>query len=258
MTNPSPLTGEVRILPDGEALRRAAADEIARSCQEVLRARKAFTLCLSGGKTPRSLYQLLGGEGDTTFRLKIPWPQVHFFWSDERLVPADHPDSNYAMAREAFLQKVNATRKQVHRIRTEGMTPGQAATDYERELRAFFGEHLMLRHNVPRFDFVLLGLGADGHAAGLFPGWDAQRAMRPLVVAPKVRDPAQARISLTPLVFNMAATIVFLVTGKDKAPILKQVLEGPRTPEQISAQAIKPAEGKLLWLVDKDAASLLA
>lgn len=258
MTTRATPHGELRILRDGEALRRAAADLVLETCQDVLRARKAFTICLSGGRTPKPLYQLLGGDGDTTYRLKIPWPQVHFFWTDERLVPADHPDSNYAMAREALLQKVNATRKQVHRIRTEGMTPAQAATEYEREMKAFFGEHLMLRHNVPRFDLVLLGLGADGHAAGLFPGWDAQRAMRPLVVAPKVKDPAQARISLTPLVFNMAATIVFMVSGKEKAAILKQVIEGPRTPEQVSAQAIRPAEGRLLWLVDQDAASQLA
>ena len=253
--SPAEITGELRVLPDAEALRRAAADEILRTCQEVLRARKAFTLCLSGGRTPRALYQLLGGEGDTTYRLKMPWPQVHFFWTDERLVPADHPDSNYAMARETFLQKINATRKQVHRIKTEGMTPAQAAADYEREMKAFFGDHLMLRHNVPRFDLVLLGMGADGHAAGLFPGWDANRAMRPLVTAPKGNDPAKARISLTPLVFNMAANVIFLVSGKDKAPMLDTVLRGPKAPEQISAQAIRPSDGRLLWLVDKDAAS---
>lgn len=255
----APATGEIRVLPDMEALRRAAADEIVRSCQDVLRTRKAFTLALAGGKTPRALYSLLGGEGDTSYRLKIPWPQVHFFWTDERIVPADHPDSNYAMARETFLQRINATRKQVHRIRTEGMTPPQAAVDHERELKAFFGEHLMLRHNVPRFDVVLLGLGADGHTAGLFPGWDISRAMRPLVVAPRTNEPAKLRISMTPLVINMAANVIFLVSGKEKAEILKTVIEGqPKTPEKISAQAIRPNEGRLLWLVDKEAASALS
>lgn len=254
---PSTTPGEIRVLSDAEALRRAAADEILRTAQEVLRARKAFTLCLSGGRTPRPLYQLLGGDGDTTYRTKMPWNQVHFFWTDERLVPADHPDSNYAMAREVMLQRLNLTRKQVHRIRTEGMTPGQAATEYERELKAFFADHLMLRHNVPRFDLVLLGVGRDGHCAGLFPGWDANRAMRPLVVAPKVADPAQARISLTPLVFNMAATVVFVVSGADKAEIVKTVMHGPRNEGQMSAQAIRPSEGRVLWLLDKEAASAL-
>jgi 6-phosphogluconolactonase len=255
----APATGEIRVLPDGEALRRAAADEILRSCQEVLRARKAFTIALAGGKTPRGLYQLLGGEGDTTYRLKMPWPQVHFFWTDERIVPADHPDSNYGMARETFLQKINATRKQVHRIRTEGMTPPQSAVDYERELKAFFGDHLMLRHNVPRFDVVLLGLGADGHAAGLFPGWDVSRALRPLVVAPRTNEPAKMRISMTPLVINMAANVIFMVAGKEKAAMLRTVIEGqPKQPEVLSAQAIRPSEGRLLWLVDKEAASELA
>lgn len=251
--NAPETAGELRVLPDAEALRRAAADEILRVCTEVLRSRKAFTICLAGGRTPRPLYQLLGGEGDTTYRLKMPWPQVHFFWTDERLVPADHPDSNYAMARETFLQKINATRKQVHRIKTEGMTPAQAAADYERELKSFFGDHLMLRHNVPRFDLVILGMGADGHCAGLFPGWDANRAMRPLVTAPRGNDPAKARISLTPLVFNMAANVMFLVSGTDKATMLRKVIEGPRMPEVLSSQAIKPTDGRLLWLVDKDA-----
>lgn len=255
---PAAIPGEIRVLPDAEAVRRAAAEEILKTAQDVLRSRKVFTLCLSGGRTPRPLYQLLGGDGDLTFRTKMPWPQVHFFWTDERLVPADHPDSNYAAARETLLQRVNATRKQVHRIRTEGLTPQQSAVEYERELKAFFGEQLMLRHNVPRFDFVLMGVGRDGHAAGLFPGWEANRAMRPLVVAPKAADPSKARISLTPLVFNMAANVVFLVTGKDKAEILRTVLHGPRQPEQLSAQAIKPSEGRLLWLVDREAASALS
>ncbi len=253
-----PAAPEVRVLADGEALRRAVADEMLKVSQDVLRARKAFTLCLSGGRTPRSLYQLLAGDGDATYRSRMPWNQVHFFWSDERPVHADHPESNYAMVREALLQRLSLTRKQVHRIRTEGLTAQQAATEHERELRAFFGEQLMLRHGVPRMDFVLLGCGADGHAAGLFPGWEASRATRNLVVAPRTKDPAQARISLTPLVFNMAANVVFLVSGKEKAEIVKAVLEGPRNVEQISAQAVRPSEGRLIWMLDREAASLLS
>jgi 6-phosphogluconolactonase len=257
--SPATPNGEIRVVADAEALRRAAAEEILRTAQEVLRSRKVCTIALPGGRTPRPLYQLLGGEGDSTFRAKMPWGNVHLFWADERLVPADHPDSNYAMVREAMLTKLNLTRKQIHRIRTEGMTPQQAALEYERELKAFFTEHLMLRHQVPRFDIVLLGLGADGHVAGLRSGWDAGRERNPLalVMAPRVTDPALARVTLTPLVINTAANVIVMASGAEKADALQHALEGPRSPER-SSNALRPSDGRLLWLADKAAASKIS
>ena len=248
---------EVRVAPDAETFRRAAAEDIVKTAVDVLRTRKIFTLALSGGTTPKSLYALLGGEGDTSFRARMPWSQVHLFWTDERPVPADHPDSNYAMVRAAMLEKLSLTKKQVHRIRTEGMNPAQAAHEHQRELKDFFGQHLMLRYDVPRFDMVLLGMGADGHVAGLFPGSESLRERRLLVAAPKPTAAGQQRITLTLPVLNMAVNVLFLVTGKQKAEAVKTALHGPQDPDRCPAQAVKPSDGRVTWIVDRDAAALI-
>jgi 6-phosphogluconolactonase len=255
---PPPVKPDVRVHADPEALRRAAAQEVLRIAQETLTKRKVVTLALSGGKTPRGLYSLLGGEGDVTYRSKMPWPAVHLFWGDERPVPADHPDSNYGMVRAALLEKVTLTRKQVHRVKTEGYKPAQAAHEYERELKEFFGQQLMLRYDVPRFDLAILGLGADGHVAGLFPGNISVREKRLLVTAPKIDDPAKQRITMTMPVFNMAQNVMFLVTGADKAEAVKASLQGAPEPDRWPAQGVKPSDGKVLWMLDREAASLLA
>ena len=254
---PTSSPADVRILADGEALRRAAADEILRVATDVLRTRKIFTLALSGGRTPRGLYQLLAGEGDLTYRKRMPWTQLHLFWSDERPVPADSPESNYGMVREALLSKVSLTRKQIHRIRTEGMNAAQAAHEHQRELKAFFGEQLMVRYEIPRFDLIMVGLGADGHVAGLFPKSDAIRERRLLVSAPKVDKPEKQRITLTPPVLNMASNVMFLVSGKDKAAAVQAALEEPQDPDARPAQIVHPSDGRLTWLVDREAGSLL-
>ncbi len=248
---------EIRVLPDGEALRRAAADEILRIALDVVTKRKIFTFALSGGRTPKPLYQLLGGEGDASYRAKMPWPQVHLFWSDERPVPADHPDSNYGMVRGAMLEKLSLTRKQVHRIRTEGLNPAQAAHEHQRELKDFFTQNLMLRYDVPRFDLILLGMGPDGHVAGLFPNSEALRERRLLVTAPKPTPSGQQRITLTMPVINMASNVIVLVSGADKAEAVKTALEGAPEADRCPAQAVKPSDGRLIWIVDKAAASLL-
>ena len=249
---------EIRVLPDGEALRRAAAEEIVKAAQETLRTRKIFTLALAGGQTPKPLYSLLGGEGDTTFRARMPWPQVHLFWTDERPVHADHPDSNYAMVRAAMLEKLTLTKKQVHRIRTEGMNPAQAAHEHQRELTEFFTQHLMMRYTLPRLDMVLLGMGADGHVAGLFPNSMALRERRIFVTAPKPTPSGEQRITMTLPVFNMAANIAVLVAGKEKAEAVKASLEGAPDPDRWPAQSIKPSDGRAIWLLDRAAASLLS
>jgi 6-phosphogluconolactonase len=188
----------------------------------------------------------------------MPWPQVHFFWTDERPVHADHPDSNYAMARAAMLEKLALTKKQIHRIRTEGLNPAQAAHEHQRELTEFFTQHLMMRYNLPRLDMVLLGMGADGHVAGLFPNTPSLRERRLFVTAPKPVGSAQQRITLTLALFNNAANVAILVSGKEKAEAVKASLEGPPDPDRWPAQAIKPSEGRVVWLLDRAAASLLS
>jgi 6-phosphogluconolactonase len=179
---------------------------------------------------------------------------MHVFWGDERHVPPDHPDSNYRMANEALLSKVPIPPANVHRIKSEHPDAHQVADDYEQTLQAFF--HLAAGQ-LPRFDLILLGLGPEAHTASLFPGTKALHETRRLVVSTWVGKFFTDRITLTPAVLNNAAGVIFLVSGEDKALALKAVLEGHDEPEQLPAQLIRPAHGRLLWLVDRAAAGLL-
>lgn len=169
------------------------------------------------------------------------------FWGDERAVPLSDPQNNYRMVTETLLSRVSVPEENIHRVRTE-LPPEEAAAEYARELSSFFG-------GPPRFHFVLLGMGADGHTASLFPGSDALREERRLVVA--THQTGTQRITLTLPVLNAAAEVLFLVTGAAKAPALAATLEGPADPD-LPAALVKPASGRLCWLVDEAAASLLS
>jgi 6-phosphogluconolactonase len=210
-----------------------------------------FTVALSGGNTPRHLYALLTAA---PYAAQIPWERVHVFWGDERHVPPDDAASNYRMAHEAFLSRVPIPEQNVHRIRAELPAAAEVARAYEADLHSFF--HLR-PGELPRFDLVLLGLGPDGHTASLFPGSAALHDTEHLVAAPWVARFNTHRITLTPMVLNNAATVVFLVSGTDKAATLHDVLDGPRAPDQLPAQLIAPATGTLLWIVDQAAAAQL-
>jgi len=207
-----------------------------------------FSVALAGGNTPRRVYELLATE---RFEHRVEWPQVDLFFGDERCVPPDHPESNYGMAYEALISKVAIPAKNVHRIIGEG-NPGESATLYENQLRTFFAGA-----SWPRFDFVLLGLGEDGHTASLFPGSDALNEKSKWVVPAKPPGSKHDRITLTVPVFNHAARVVFLVTGAGKAERLAQVLRPEPGSEPLPAQAIQPIGGSLEWLVDSAAASFL-
>ncbi len=241
-------------MEDTERLAWEAAEEFVRQARESVERRGAFTVALPGGSTPRVLYALLAGEGGASFRAQLPWERIHVFWGDERHVPPDHPDSNYRMAREAMLSHVDIPPANVHRIRSENPDAGKAADEYAEELRRFF--HLPMDH-FPHFDLVLLGMGADGHTASVFPGTGAVHELKRLVVAPWVEKFHSYRISLTPPVLNNAAHILFLVSGEDKAIALQAVVEGEYRPEHLPAQIIRPTAGRLLWMVDRPAARLL-
>ena len=247
--------GEIRVLPDSVALHRAAAEEIVRVATETLRRRKVVTIAIPGGPSFKGLSALLGGEGDPGFRKLLPWPQLHFFWTDELPVPADHPASNYRAAREGFVGKVALTRKQVHRMRTEGLNAQQAAREHERELRQFFADHLMLRAEVPRFDLVLLVVEADHHVAGIWPGSRVLGERRTLVSVGGDPSGENPRMTLTPTVFNMAAEVLFLASGKDSAGAVEAGLRSPLDPSRFPAHAIRPEEGRMLWFIDRDAAA---
>jgi 6-phosphogluconolactonase len=191
---------------------------------------------------------------DPALRAQVPWDKTYVFWGDERHVPPDHADSNYRMADEAMLSKAPIPPANVYRIKSENPDASKAAEDYEQALRAYF--HLTAGQ-FPRFDLVFLGLGPEGHTASLFPGTKALHETARLVVSSWVGKFYTDRITMTPPTLNNAACVIFLVSGDDKALPLKAVLEGNYEPEQLPAQLIRPSHGKVLWLVDRAAASLL-
>ena len=179
---------------------------------------------------------------------------MHFFWGDERDVPPDHPDSNYRMAREALLGRIEIPKENMHRIRTESGPPLAAAAAYENELVEFFR---LRSGQFPRFDLIFLGMGEEGHVASLFPHSQALQEKMRLVAAPWVAKFSSFRITLTLPVFNHAACIVFLVQGSGKSETLRSVFTESPQPIKLPAQAIQPETGELLWLADQAAAARL-
>jgi 6-phosphogluconolactonase len=243
---------EIEIVTDAEALYRAGAAEFVRQARAAVAAKGAFTVALSGGSTPKGLYALLAT--DPTLRAQAPWDNIHVFWGDERHVPPDDAESNYRMAYDAMLSKVPIPLANVHRITSEHPKASQAAEDYEQTLHAFFRPPA---GQFPRFDLIFLGLGPEGHTASLFPGTKALHEEQRLVVSNWVGKFYTDRITMTPPILNNAACVIFLVSGEDKALPLKAVLEGHYEPEQLPAQLIRPSRGRLLWLADQLATSLL-
>ncbi len=240
-----------RVLEDPERVAHAAAREFQRRATRSAEGGGDFAVALSGGSTPVRLYALLAGP---PYRDSVPWDRVHVFWGDERAVGPEHPDSNYGAARGALLDRVRIPAGNVHRIPAENPDPEAAAVAYERTLRRYFG---LAADALPRFDLILLGLGADGHTASLFPGNEALRERRRLVVAPWVEAVSSRRISLTCPVLNNAACIMFLVTGAEKAETLRRVLENDEGETGLPARLIRPRNGELVWLVDRAAAARL-
>lgn len=212
--------------------------------------KSSYRIALSGGSTPRGLYQALASH---PFREQLPWPSIRLFWGDERPVPPDHPDSNFRMARESLLDHVPLAPDQVFRIEGE-RPPEDAASRYEEVLR----EHFHTGKDVPpRFDLLLLGMGPDAHTASLFPDTPALEETRRTVVANWVEKLNTFRITLTPPVLNAAGEVLFLVSGEDKADAVRTVLEGERRPRQYPAQLVNPTEGHVTWVLDRAAGSLL-
>ncbi len=241
--------GELRVYGNAEQLARAAAELFVNVAAESVRARGRFRVALSGGTTPRRVYELLATP---EFSPRVNWERADIFWGDERYVPPDDRDSNYRMAAEALLRHVPAPPENVHRVLTEISPPAAAAAAYEHEIRQCFGE----ADAKPRFDLVYLGLGTNGHTASLFPHSPASQERSRLALADFVAEVNSWRISLSAPVLNRGRTVAFLISGRQKAQVLHDVLLGPRDPETLPAQLIDP-EGKLLWMVDQTAAALL-
>ena len=230
---------------DLDATASAAAALLYDRARAALDARGTLSLALAGGSTPRALYAHM-----RTWAL--PWHQVELCFGDERCVPPDHPESNARMVRETLITPAAIPEAQLHRMRGE-LPPEEGARDYEHTLRGLFGQGL----HVPRFDIVLLGLGADGHTASLFPQTAALGEQRAWVAPTHVAQRVSDRLTLTYPVLNAARLVLFLVTGADKARALCEVLEGEQSRERIPARGIQPSSGELHFFVDRAAAQKL-
>jgi 6-phosphogluconolactonase len=261
---PQETQPNISIFETPERVALAAGERFVECSRDAVENRGVFSVALAGGNTPRRVYELLAS---VPFKDRVDWPRVHLFFGDERAVPADHPDSNYRMAYEALISKVPIPAANVHRIVGEGNAKENART-YEEQLQEFFAGREQTREpSWPRFDLIFLGMGEDGHTASLFPGSEALNEKSHWVVATRSERLGQERITLTLPVLNHAARVVFLVTGKEKAQRLREVLrpkpvrgaqwEVGSEQDVVPAQMVQPVDGKLEWLVDRSAASLL-
>jgi 6-phosphogluconolactonase len=233
------------------AVHRAAADVFVRTAVDAVDARGSFMVALAGGSTPRGLYSLL--SGDERWRASVPWEHCDFFWSDERHVPPDHPDSNARMALEAMLSHVPVRPDRVHRVRAEEPDAALAARLYEADVRRTFPRDVA----IPRFDLILLGLGTDGHTASLFPGTEVLAEPTRLVAATRVESLAAERITMTYPLLNAARRVMFVAAGEEKARAVRDVLRPPPEAPYLPARRVRPTDGALVWVVDRAAASLL-
>lgn len=235
------------VVPDMAALAARAAEIIVETGQEATTSRGHYMLALSGGATPVPVFQELVSR---RLRDELDWSRVHVFWTDERCVPPDHPDSNYGLAREMLLQHLPV--RNIYRLAGEAADPSEAARDYQQTLLKTFG---LSGGELPRFDLMLLGIVTDGHIASLFPGSDAVKERKALVVKPFVPHLSCHRISLTLSVLNHSRCCLFIVSGERKRPILRRVLRATAGDETLPARLVRPQDGKVIWVVDRAAYS---
>jgi 6-phosphogluconolactonase len=238
---------ETRILPDIDALSRAALEELLSDLRNAIEARGRGVIALSGGHTPEKMYTLWAAN--ERYRSETDWNRVHFFWGDERYVPQDDPLSNYRMTRETLLEHVPIPAANIHAAATNLPTPERAAEAYDQELRKFFGS------SAPAFDVTLLGLGPEGHTASLFPDSPALEEKTRWVVPVQVAAVPPNRLTFTFPVLNSSRNTYFLVAGENKREILAALRAEPDLqPSAYPAGRIRPADGRLLWFLDQAAA----
>jgi 6-phosphogluconolactonase len=249
-----PTTRTVKILATPADLFRAAAEEFTRLGSEAIAARGRFTVALSGGSTPKSLYSLLAADYPG-----FDWSRTFLFFGDERHFPPGDADSNYRMVNESLLSKISIPAANVFRVKAENPDAAAAAADYEAQMQKFFA---LSPGQFPRFDLILLGLGPDGHTASLFPGSDGLKEQSKLVIANWVEKFKTHRISFTFPVLNNGREVMFLASGPDKADMVQQALEGSsvggKSARPYPAQQVQLVNGRLLWMLDEAAAQKLA
>ncbi len=237
----------IQTFQNAEALFKAAAEFIIDAANRSVEAKGKFTIALSGGHTPEQLYSLLA---EKPFSEQMPWKNTFVFWGDERCVPLNDERNNAHMAISLLLAKVDIPSSNIHRIHS-ALTPAAAAIEYEKEIHHFF------KDNPPAIDLILLGLGEDGHTASLLPNTEVLHETMHLVKEVLSAEQNIFRVTMTVPMINQAKNILFLITGKQKAGILKDVLNLSGSRIHYPAQLISPADGDLYWFADKDAASLL-
>jgi 6-phosphogluconolactonase len=232
----------IAIYPDIDTISQHAAAYIMHIARESIVTRGRFTIALSGGNTPRKLYGLLASE---PYNSQIDWQLVDIFWSDERCVPPDDPESNYFMAHEVLLSRISIPVDQVHRMPADQLNRDAASLTYTREMQRVFSTN-----GIPDFDLLQLGMGPEGHTASLFPHQPSLYERERLVMPVTVPKPPPDRLTFTPPILNAARHVLFLATGADKADALRAVIEGPDNPDEYPAQIVRPPNGEVTWMVD--------
>ncbi len=235
---------QIRVYSSRTAAVQAFGAAFARAAERAITARERFNVVLGGGNTPRDAYRLIANEHVN----EIDWVKTHVFWGDERMVSPNDPESNARMARETLLNHVPIPANNIHRIAGE-KDPQQAADEYHTEIERHF------RGAAPRFDLVILGIGADGHTASLFPGTAGLQETTRYAVANHVPQLDTWRVTLTLPVINSASLVIMYVLGEDKAPMIQHILGGGEG-ETVPAQLVKPV-GELMWIMDAAAGALL-
>lgn len=243
------MTPPCKIYSSPEDLAVHLAEELKRLSNSLTTYEDKISIALSGGSTPKILFQLLA---QPLYRDKIKWKKLHLFWGDERCVPPDHPESNYGMTRENLLQHIEIPESNIHRIRGE-ITPDAAAKAYSKVIRENVPPE---RDEIPRFDWVLLGVGEDGHTASLFPGSEVLRIKDKICAVAIHPVSGQKRITLTLPVINHAKKVTFLVAGESKRKVVSEILHQSEGFNKYPAAQVNPVQGELIWLLDKAACKI--
>lgn len=239
---------QLHIFPNAEAVATEAAHFIVHRIREVLSRQDRFTICLSGGSTPKRLHQLLAEE---PLQSQVDWSKIHVFWGDERYVPLEDERNNARMAYDTLLNKVNIPEEQIHVMRTDYDSPADSAAAYEKILHQYFD-------NQPHsFDLLLLGMGDDAHTLSLFPNTEVIHENTRWCSSFFLEQQDMFRVTITRPIANRSSCILFLTTGAGKAKALANVLEGPRDIDQYPSQSVQATEGTTIWMVDEAAAAAL-
>ncbi len=241
----------VEIAPDPETLAQRSVEFFVAEAQKAIKTKDAFYVAISGGHTPKRFFELLGEVPQAN---SLPWDKIQLFWVDERYVQPDSQWSNYKLAADTFLAKVAIPEQNIHRIPTEYDDFKAAASCYEQAIREVFG---LKENQTPEFDLIVLGMGAEGHTGSLFPNSYAPFDTENLACVVYVMDGKLNRITLTHPVLRAASRLAILVSGPEKAGILKEVLTSEPDEVQYPIHALWPILDKVTWLVDKEAAKSL-